>query len=194
MRSELEMKLQNDFPFMWQKHEKGQDLYRRWGCECSDGWYGIIHDACRAVADTYEEVGIPVDFVPAQIKEKFGTLRFYYGFEDAPCGIAAFDNLSDGTSIRFAPEKEDEDESKKTFRQKIRLIIREAEERSKYTCEMCGKEEGKIRNDADQGIFRIQTLCDECHEKRIKHVNEQRERRKHMSPEERLSEIKGGIE
>ena len=102
MREELENQLQNDFSFMWQTNEKGQDLYRRWGCECSDGWYGIIHDACQAIAEAYEEAGIPVDFVPAQIKEKFGTLRFYYGFEDASCGIAAFDNLADGTNIRFS--------------------------------------------------------------------------------------------
>lgn len=87
MRDELEMQLQNDFPFMWQKHEKGQNLYRRWGCECSGGWYGIIHDACQAIADAYAEAGISVDFVPAQIKEKFGTLRFYYGYEDAPYGM-----------------------------------------------------------------------------------------------------------
>ncbi|MBO4889464.1 MAG: hypothetical protein J5574_00615 [Lachnospiraceae bacterium] len=194
MRDELEMQLQNDFSFMWQKHEKGQDIYRRWGCECSDGWYGIIHDACQAIADAYDDVGIPVDFVPAQIKEKFGTLRFYYGFEDAPCGIAAFDNLADGTSIRFAPEGVNEDIDKKEFRNKIREIIREAEERSKYTCEICGCEEGKIRNDQEHGIYRVQTLCDDCHKERIKCVQEQRERRKNMSPEERLAEIKEGMQ
>ena len=174
MKDELELKLQNDFPFMWQRHEEGQDLYRRWGCECSDGWYGIIHDACQAVADAYEEAGIPVDFVPAQIKEKFGTLRLYYGFEDAPCGIAAFDNLADGTSLRFAPEGENDDDDKTTFRQKIRDIIRAAEERSRYTCEICGCEEGKIRNDREYGIYRVQTLCDDCHKLRIKRVQDRR--------------------
>lgn len=189
MREELENQLQNDFSFMWQKNEEGQDLYRRWGCECSDGWYGIIHDACQAIAEAYEEAGIPVDFVPAQIKEKFGTLRFYYGFEDAPCGIAAFDNLADGTNIRFFPKDEDEDEGKRKFRQKIREIVRSAEEKSKYTCEVCGCEEGKIRNDGEYGIYRIQTLCDDCHQKRIKRVQEQRERRRNMSIEERLAEI-----
>ncbi len=188
MKDELEMQLQNDFSL--QRHENGQDLYRRWGCECSDGWYGIIHDACQAVADTYDEAGIPVDFVPAQIKEKFGTLRFYYGFEDAPCGIAAIDNLADGTSIRFAPEGENEDAGKTALRQKIREIIRAAEERSRYTCEICGCEEGKIRNDQEYGINRIQTICDDCHMMRIKRVQEQRERRKNMSIEERLAEIK----
>ena len=154
MREGLEKQLQNDFPFMWQRHEAGQDLYRRWGCECSDGWYEIIHDACQAITDAYAKAGIPIDFVPAQIKEKFGTLRFYYGFEDALCTIAAFDNLADGTSIRFAPEGENEDDEKKEFRRKIREIIRAAEQRSRYTCEICGSEEGKIRNDGEHGIYR----------------------------------------
>lgn len=194
MRDELDMQLQNDFPFMWQKHEEGQNLYRRWGCECSGGWYGIIHDACQAIADAYAEAGISVDFVPAQIKEKFGTLRFYYGYEDAPCGIAAFDNMADGTSIRFSPEGENEDEEIKELRAKVREIIRAAEQRSKYTCEICGSEDGKIRNDGEHGIYRIQTLCDECHKKRIEHVQEQRERRRHMSIDERLAEIKEAMQ
>ena len=30
MREELENQLQNDYLFMWQKNEEGQDLYRRW--------------------------------------------------------------------------------------------------------------------------------------------------------------------
>ena len=190
MRDELEKQLQTDFSFMWQKNEEGQDIYRRWGCECSDGWYGIIHDACQAVADSYEEAGMPVDFVPAQIKEKFGTLRFYYGFEDAPCGIMAIDSLADGTSIRFSPGGENEDDEKKALRDRIREIIRAAEERSKYTCEICGSEEGKIRNDGEYGIYRIQTLCDDCHSIRIRRVQEKREQRGKMSPKERLVEIK----
>ena len=190
MKKELEEQLQTDFPFMWQKHEEGQDIYRRWGCECSSGWYGIIHDACREIAAEYEKAGRPVDFVPAQIKEKFGTLRLYYGYEDAPCGIAAFDNLADGLSIRFEPESNNDDDELKAFRHRIREIVKAAEERSKYTCEICGSETGKIRNDGEHGIYRIQTLCDDCHEKRIKSVQEQRERRKNMSVEERLEEIK----
>ena len=68
------------------------------------------------------------------------------------------------------------------MQEKIREIIRAAEERSKYTCEICGSEEGELRNDGEHGIYRIQTLCDDCHVKRIKHIQEQRERRRKMSP------------
>lgn len=82
---------------------------RRCGFEHGDGWYGIIDTMClamsanltqllvieesRALALGIErcektgkywlEVGIP-QVVAAQVKEKFGTLRFYYDLEYEP--------------------------------------------------------------------------------------------------------------
>lgn len=45
MREELELKLQEEFDFMWQNNvDEEREPYRRWGCECSDGWYDIIYD------------------------------------------------------------------------------------------------------------------------------------------------------
>ena len=47
--------------------------YEHWGIECGDGWkhlYGPLIEMC-------EKEGVQI----AQIKEKFGTLRFYTG----PC-------------------------------------------------------------------------------------------------------------
>ena len=38
MREELGLKLQEEFEFMWQNNvDEEKSLYRRWGCECSDG-------------------------------------------------------------------------------------------------------------------------------------------------------------
>ena len=80
MREELEIKLQNDFPFMKQNRaNEERNIYRRWGCECSNGWYKLLHECCQKIMDRYEQEGLSIDFVPAQIKEKFGSLRFYYG-------------------------------------------------------------------------------------------------------------------
>lgn len=62
----------------------------------------MLRECCESIVARYAEDGIgldDIDFEPAQIKEKFGTLRFYYGYTDAPCGIAAFDNLATGESI-----------------------------------------------------------------------------------------------
>ena len=179
-----EMLLQRDFPFM--RHDSdsdGSNIYRKWGFECGGGWYKLLRACCESIVKRYAEDGIgieKIDFEPAQIKEKFGTLRFYYSFTDAPCGIAAFDNLATGESIRFEPKSNAEiDDAKAKLRHDIRAIVRAAEEESSHTCEICGAE-GKLRNDSDLGIHWVRTLCDSCHENRIKKAIEAREKRKKM--------------
>ena len=82
MNAQLEQQIQADFPFMkLNKIDGEENLYRRWGCDCDDGWYNLIHDMCQAIADRYAEEGLPIDLIPTQLKEKFATLRFYYSFE-----------------------------------------------------------------------------------------------------------------
>ncbi len=172
MRKELELKLQDEFSFMKQKNvDEKKNLYRRWGCECSDGWYDIIHDCCKQIKERYELDGTEIDFEPAQIKEKFGTLRFYYGYKDAPCGIAAWDFFGSGISVRFDPKGDDadadseEDSNKQKLRADIAKIIRNAEERSKTTCEWCGDTQtASLRTNLGGWIC---TLCDSCSEKYI---------------------------
>jgi len=77
MNKELEKKLQTKYPQIF------QDLYcdekytaMAWGLECGDGWYRILERLCE---DIMAE-GPPDNFKATQVKEKFGTLRFYcYG-------------------------------------------------------------------------------------------------------------------
>lgn len=160
MKKELKQQLQADFPFMNQNNAKEGNPYRRWGCECSDGWYELIHQCCQQITEKYHQEDIEIDFVPAQIKEKFGTLRFYFGYEDAPCGIAAFDFLNDGTSIRFEPDSEGCSEKKKLFRREISDIVKATEAKSRTVCEFCGKETTVcLRKD----LRWVKTLCDSCY-------------------------------
>ena len=194
MVKDWKLELQEAFPFMRRNNvEEERNLYKRWGFECAGGWYHLLRECCEAIVARYAEDGIEVndiDFEPAQIKEKFGTLRFYYGYADAPCGIAAFDNLATGESIRFEPKADgDIDGAKAKLRQDIRSIVRTAEEKSRHTCEVCGAE-GELRNDSDVGIHWVMTLCDSCHEKRIERAIEAREKRKQMSPKDFLKEVK----
>lgn len=193
---EWKVKLQEDFPFMEQDPDDEYNTYRKWGFECSGGWYQLLRECCEAIISRYADEGIgisDIDFEPVQIKEKFGTLRFYYGYTDAPCGIAAFDNLATGESIRFEPKAEgDIDDTKAKLRRDIRMIVRFAEEKSRHTCEVCGAE-GELRNDSNVGIGWVQTLCDSCHESRLKKTIERREKRKKMSPEDFLKEIKSNM-
>ena len=176
MREELELKLQEEFDFMWQNNvDEERELYRRWGCECSDGWYDIIYDCCKQIKERYVQAGMEMDFEPAQIKEKWGTLRFYYGYKDASCGIAAMDFIGSGNSIRFNPDRESEDvdsvedDNKRRLREDIAQIIRNAEERSKTTCEWCGDTNtASLRTNIGGWVG---TLCDSCAQKYIEKRN-----------------------
>ena len=52
------------------------------GFECSDGWFDIIYELSKKIeriAETMKADGLPEDEIPmvSQVKEKFGTLRFY---------------------------------------------------------------------------------------------------------------------
>lgn len=95
MRDELEMKIAEKFPFMrrgkhfGEQREEGRihDLYGAFGCSVRDGWYEVIRGLCRDITEAYEKAGRPIDIVVDQVKEKFGTLRFYYHFEGQGPGI-----------------------------------------------------------------------------------------------------------
>ena len=82
MTPELEAKLVEKFPalFVGSTYPLTVSLMA-FGCECGDGWYGIIEDACEAIAKHCEEQKIE-DFAFMQIKEKFGSLRMYSNIED----------------------------------------------------------------------------------------------------------------
>jgi len=52
-----------------------------WGVECDDGWYDLLADAMekvQLVCDLSTQAGKPCQLVASQVKEKFGTLSFYY--------------------------------------------------------------------------------------------------------------------
>ncbi len=120
MKTTLEQKLRTAFPFMNRC------------CECADGWYQLLYDLCQEITDRYEKDNEEVDIEVGQVKEKFGTLRFYYYHKDI-------------------------DTSSNEIRKDIEQIVRKYENHSKFVCEMCGKE-GTIRTD----IPWIKTLCDDC--------------------------------
>jgi hypothetical protein len=47
-----------------------------WGFRCDDGWYQIIDELCTSLQSQTDNNGFP-QIVAFQVKEKFGTLRFY---------------------------------------------------------------------------------------------------------------------
>jgi len=54
MDKEWQIKLQKNFPFMKQNPVKEErNIYRRWGCECSGGWYQLLRECCEKIAARY---------------------------------------------------------------------------------------------------------------------------------------------
>jgi hypothetical protein len=53
-----------------------------WGFDCGDGWFQIINQLCNNIQHRLDWVNrdsvVVAQVVVQQVKEKFGTLRFYY--------------------------------------------------------------------------------------------------------------------
>lgn len=167
---EWKIRIQESFPFMEQDPSDNGNIYHKYGFEFAGGWYDILRECLETIVARYAEDGIglsDIDFIPCQLKEKFGAFRFYYDYTDVHCVNAALDFIGSGLTMRFEPDANGEvDEAKMKRRKDIRAIVSAAEQKSKCTCEMCGAE-GKLRDDSDIGIHWVKTLCDSCHEKRI---------------------------
>jgi hypothetical protein len=91
MNAELEQKLISKYPVIFKDTSKTEDQScMAFGCECNDGWYDIIDALCEALTSMYttgfyvngETILLKApEVVAEQIKEKFGSLRFYYRLE-----------------------------------------------------------------------------------------------------------------
>lgn len=102
MKKELEEKIVNDFPKLFQPEEVRNDPRQScmaFGFGCDDGWYDLLYNLCGCIqhyidhCHTYvngEKIECPQVTV-TQIKEKFGGLRFYYyGGDDKVSGMVHF--------------------------------------------------------------------------------------------------------
>ena len=74
------------------------DLYTAFGCECGPGWYELLRSLCKEIVQAYAEKGLEPDIEIHQIKEKYGTLRFYYGSSiDLYEIVSKYEDLSETT-------------------------------------------------------------------------------------------------
>ena len=79
-----------------------------WGFQCMDGWYDLLEQLMHDIQNYCDDEKVQV--VVDQIKEKFGTLRFYY-------------HTGDTTDDQY---------------DHIRDIVKKAETASAKICEKCG--------------------------------------------------------
>ena len=93
MKLELDKLLCEKYPKMMVNRDKPmQETCMCWGFECGDGWFNILDQLMGNIQhhidwkNRKEEVVAQVTL--DQVKEKFGTLRFYYsGGDDAIDGM-----------------------------------------------------------------------------------------------------------
>ena len=106
MKAELQQQIFAKYPKMFGDRTKPMtETCMCWGLEVGDGWYNLIDTLCEALTYTYttsiqideedgKRLGIepfklegkdsyflivePPQVIAAQVKEKYGTLRFYY--------------------------------------------------------------------------------------------------------------------
>lgn len=142
-REKFEKELIEAFPLFWRKIGCTQSDSYYPNANVGSGWFGILWDCCAAIEKELNTIKYlyPVEYLPfpSQIKEKFGTLRFYY---DSP------------------------EELPESIDRSLEAAIVEAEHCSATTCELCGKA-GKIRGKTLSGkrIGWIKTLCNNCWKK-----------------------------
>ena len=121
-------------PVIFRDYKKSpRETCLAWGLECGDGWFAIIKELCKDVDEYCKDR--PFVIVADQVKEKFGTLRFYYHTE-----------RSGG-----------EEDSDKDY-WAIRDIVSKYEKLSEVTCEVTGQP-GTMHSSHPGGWFR--TLSEE---------------------------------
>jgi uncharacterized Zn finger protein (UPF0148 family) len=139
-----------------------------WGIECPLGWFNIIKQLCT-VLEFYNMEFVKnhgVAIVANQVKEKFGTLRFYYTVRPVDeNGIAKMDIYELST---------EEDRKRGIVMEYLEMladdIIREAEAMTETTCADCGIPLDKDNMVETKGW--ITYICKECDEKRHKEWEE----------------------
>jgi hypothetical protein len=136
MKEELEIQLVSKYPDILRDY-KGDKMVTcmHWGMECQEGWYDLLDDLMSKLDFLSKTSGVQV--VADQIKEKFGTLRFYYS------------TIVNGEKIN------------EVIFGIIGNTVDAAEKMSENTCEVCGKY-GELRNKNGW----LKTCCDKCAEEK----------------------------
>ena len=107
MREELDNKLCAKYPKIFKnRHADPRATAMCWGFECDDGWFNIINHLCQNIQHYLNWKNKDTEAVPQvtvdQVKEKFGTLRFYYsGGDDTIDGMVRMAESMSGTTCEM---------------------------------------------------------------------------------------------
>ena len=144
MNDEHTKKLLNDFPEFFKHRNNPQESLMIFGFECRDGWFDLIYNLCKDIKEYY-------------LTEYNNGDEFYHCIPDDFYVVQVKEKFG---GLRYyitaAPEY-------------VHNLIHDAENKSFYVCEHCGKEnpEYKKGDKRYKGFYRdklpwILTLCDDC--------------------------------
>jgi hypothetical protein len=130
--------LSNEFPDLFLCVHQGKYL----DYNIYDGWYDILYKLCQDLSNL--EFSEYIHF--CQIKEKFGSARFYIDF--------------------IVPEKFDHELYDLEFDLAYKLIS-EAENKTSKTCEYCGNPGTLVK----EGGYWLKTKCQDCVKEKLSESN-----------------------
>jgi hypothetical protein len=142
MKPDLEKKLFEKYPLIMSKLDDHKNLDNiLWGgISHDDGWYNILDEGMELLQFFSNCSGHQIKAV--QIKEKFGSLRFYY-------------------DVEFS--KEFSKEYREIIYKIFGILVNNITNKSKFTCEITGKEGVLCRQNRSKNyVFWYKTLCKEC--------------------------------
>lgn len=123
--------------------------------ECRDGWKDLLIGLIAAI----NKLGVP--WSAGQIKEKFGTLRFYADISEPTESWLQEISKPDHKITKFDKVVLDymhkTDAEKRELWEQFGILINDAEHASAKICEICS-EPGQVRN-----MSWVQTLCEDCY-------------------------------
>ena len=190
-------KFMSRFPILFQERKKSmQETCLCWGIECPIGWWHILEQLSTVLEfhnmEFVKKYNLAI--VGDQVKEKLGTLRFYFSIrtvDDDGVLITEYDENGDFKSDKLT-HKLDEN-THRIVADYLELVadqyIKEAEDMTAKTCADCGIPLDKDNMVETKGW--ISYICKECDEKRRK---EWEEDLKKMREEKYTPEPKDGEE
>lgn len=85
MKAQLQKQLFEKYPNLFADKDKPMTQTAMvWGIDCDDGWYDLINRLCAVITKLNPEIKA------SQVKEKYGTLRFYTVTSDDTVDDAIF--------------------------------------------------------------------------------------------------------
>jgi hypothetical protein len=104
MKQELDEYLCKVYPKIFANRYKDMtETAMCWGFDCDDGWFQILNQLCNNIQHHInwknKDGEVVAQVVADQVKEKFGTLRFYYtGGDDYISGLVSMAESMSGVT------------------------------------------------------------------------------------------------